>query len=199
MRQSPGKLGLFGIILLLSSFCHADTHYVWTNSPSPTAPYTNWISAAHTIQTAIAGASDGDVILVTNGTYSTGSQIVYGSMLNRVVINRAVTITSVNGPGVTFIVGQGSGTGTNGDGAVRCVYVGGNALLAGFTLTNGHTRSTGDFSQEQSGGGAWCATSGVLSNCVLVCNSANFSGGGVYQGTAAFFPVIQSLIPCCLK
>ena len=34
-----------------------------------------------------------------------------------------------------------------------------------------------------SGGGAWCETSGVLSNCVLSGNSASSDGGGSCGGT----------------
>ena len=99
-------------------------------------------------------------------------------MMNRVAITKAVTIRSVNGPAVTVI----QGAGPIGDSAVRCVYVGTNAVLSGFTLTQGATRSSGNSDREQKGGGAWCETSGALSNCVLSGNSASYYGGGAYYG-----------------
>jgi parallel beta-helix repeat protein len=36
---------------------------------------------------------------------------------------------------------------------------------------------------ERSGGGVWCDSSGVVSNCVLTGNSANWAGGGAHRGT----------------
>jgi hypothetical protein len=106
-------------------------------------------------------------------------------MTNRLAINKAVTVHSVNGPLVTVILGVGTGTGAtnNGDGAIRCAYVGTNAMLSGFTLTNGRTRTTGDSTNEQSGGGAWCELSGVISNCTLTGNSSVYGGGGEFGGT----------------
>jgi len=156
----------------------SQTRYVWTNSPSPAAPYLSWSNAAHTIQDAIDAAADTDLILVTNGVYDTGSRVVHGAMTNRVAINKAVRVVSINGPSVTTI----SGSGPIGDSAIRCVYVGTNAMLSGFTLTNGATRALGDLITEQNGAGAWCEGSGVISNCTISGNAAYNLAGGVYSG-----------------
>ncbi|MFH0909409.1 MAG: ELWxxDGT repeat protein [bacterium] len=152
-------------------------HYV-----SPTGgnrwPYTNWVDAATVIQLAIDAASAGDTVLVTNGVYDSGGAVVYGSMTNRVAIGEGVTLRSVNGPLATIIKGNGP----VGNSAVRCVYVGSNACLSGFTLTNGFTRSSGDIVREWNGGGVWCESSAVVSNCIITGNRAICGGGVAYGG-----------------
>jgi len=159
-------------------------HYVKPVNGAPVSPYTNWLTAATTIQDAIDAAASGDIILVTNGVYATGGRRWYASGTNRVTLTNAITLQSVNGPGVTLIVGrQVAGTGSILTNAVRCVAIGNsNAVLSGFTLTNG----SGGWGNYPAGGGVAnvgsIAASGTVTNCILINNlSTNDAGGGAYR------------------
>ena len=117
------------------------------------APFTDWSTAATNIQAAIDVAVAGDTVLVTNGVYDTGGRPANGALTNRVVIGKPLVVRSVNGPEVTVI----EGAGPEGDTAVRCVYLGTNATLIGFTLTDGHTRGSAYAQNYDScGGGIFC-------------------------------------------
>ncbi|MBN1669871.1 MAG: PKD domain-containing protein [Kiritimatiellae bacterium] len=144
------------------------------------SPFTTWPDAATNIQAAIdAHDTAGGVVLVTNGVYALGGAAVYGAMPNRVALTHAVVVTSVNGPEFTAI----EGAGPLGSNAVRGAYVGAKAQLCGFTLTNGYTRTDGDTTREQSGGGVWCDPDAVVSGCLITACSARQYGGGAYDGT----------------
>ena len=185
--NAGGNMETSSVAYLIVTNYQAMARYVNLSNFSPTYPYTNWSTAATNIQDAIDAAFNGDQVIVTNGIYQTGGRVVYGSLTNRVVINKAVTVQSVNGPAVTVIKGyQVPGT-LYGDSAVRCVYMTTNSALIGFTLTNGGTRNAGDRIKEMSGGGVWCESSGstLISNCVIAVNTATYGGGGAYQGTMA--------------
>ena len=153
-------------------------HYVAAGSSAPLAPYASWDKAAGTIQDAVDAATvPGSLVLVTNGLYDSGGRVVHDRTLNRVAVDRPVTVRSVHGPSMTVIRGEGP----LGPSAVRCAYVGSDAVLEGFTLTNGHTMTTGDYIKDQSGGGAWCERDAVLRDCIIT-GSASRSGGGSHGG-----------------
>ena len=156
--------------------------YVSLNSSHPLAPYSDWSIAATRIQDAVDAAAAGDTVLVTNGIYATGGRKWFDSGTNQVTVTNSIILQSVNGPSVTIIQGR-QAAGTN---AVRCVLLGANAVLTGFTMTNGE----GGIGNYPDGGGVYCyATSSVVSNCVLAGNLARL-GGGVFRGT---------LVNCSLK
>lgn len=158
-------------------------YYVALTSTNPVAPYNSWNTAATNIQDAIDVALLTGTVLVSNGVYQAGGRVMHGSMTNRVVINKTVSVRSVNGPAVTVIEGRKVPVTVLGDSAVRCVYMTNGTFLSGFTLANGATRHDGDYETEEYGGGLWCeSSSAVISNCVVTGNAA-VSAGGVYRGT----------------
>src|SRR5207248_8763280 len=104
---------------------------------------------------------------VSNGVYQSGSG-VGGGVANRVAVAKLLRVQSVNGPGVTTI---GGGVG------LRCAYLTGGVIMAGFTLRGA--------SGIQLGAGAFCETTAadaVISNCVFTANHAISQGSGVYGG-----------------
>lgn len=179
----------FGVCWVINAA--ATVRYVDVNNSSPAPPYTNWATAATVIQDAVDVAVAGDEIVVTNGVYVTGGRALGTNMLvNRVAVDRPVTVRSVNGPQFTVIQGyQVPGT-TNGNGAMRGVYLTNGAALSGFTVTNGATLDSGVWFLETSGGGIACAFTNqfvtqpaLVTNCVVTGNAAFAYAGGVIFGT----------------
>ncbi|MEY2428742.1 MAG: hypothetical protein QOJ40_1627 [Verrucomicrobiota bacterium] len=173
-------LRLLSVILVGISLRSAaiSTHYVDINGTNASAPFASWATAAANIQDAVDAAEAGDLVLVTNGIYATGGRKWFDSGTNRVTLTNAVTLRSVNGPVFTWIVGNRvAGTGPALTNAARCVYMGNNSVLSGFTLTNG---SAGTANYPTGGG----VVGGLVTNCVLTGNLAtNSAGGGAFRST----------------
>lgn len=166
-------------------FVSAGLIYVDASRPDDTGSATNWATAKKTIQAAVDIAEAGDVVLVTNGIYETGTRVTPGHLLlNRVVITNDIEVRSMNGPEVTVIRGQGP-RGTN---AVRCVYMSAGRLT-GFTVTNSHTRLDGDGSFDQDGGGInmYPSTNAIASDCIITGNSA-------YNSAAATWGILRNCV-----
>lgn len=152
----------------------ATTYFVDLNSLNPAPPYADWNTAATNIQDAVDLAMPGDLVLVTNGVYQIGEHTDSTGQSNRVVVTKALTLQSVNGPAETHIVGVRP-TAPPLSRRVRCVYLAAGATLSGFTLTNG---------AASNGGGVLCeSVTAVVSNCVMSGNLAGNYGGGAYGGT----------------
>ena len=168
------------LVLLISQNSFADTNYV-SLSGGHISPFTSWTTAATNIQNAVDVATDGDVVLVTNGIYNSGEKVTPGySCKNRLVITENITVESVTGPENTIIFGNGP----NGAEAIRCVYMS-TGILSGFTISNGHTLTTGTDSYDKNGGGVNMYNgNGIVTNCIIIGNSAN-AGGGTHYGTVS--------------
>jgi len=125
-KISVRKIVPFVLFVFLSVILSAKTLYVFSFGGN-VSPYTNWATAANTIEDAKSVATSWDsVILVTNGTYSPGLFQFIG---------RKILLQSVNGPEVTIIDGMGSN---------RCVQLERTySVIDVFTLTNGNTITRG--------------------------------------------------------
>jgi len=139
--------------------------HVSTNGAN-TPPYTNWFTAATDVLHAVAVADHGVTVLVSNGTYSLPASVV---------IQRAITLESVNGPAVTKL---------------RCASRSyrvlkldhADAVVRGLTLENGLASETfGGVVINRRGGGAYILA-GTLDDCVMTggAGTAGAEGGGFY-------------------
>ncbi len=129
-------------------------HYVrLLGSWTPSSPYSTWNTAATNIQDALNACANGDMVVVTDGVHSAAAQVS---------VTQAVSLASVNGSGATTI---------NGGRAHRCLFVNTNALIYGFTFTNGYA---------DVGGGVYMTGGGVIRDCVFATNLAGAYGGGAF-------------------
>ena len=180
------------LIILLASFIStnmAGTFYVDVNSTNPTPPFTNWSTAAQTIQEAVDQTANGDTVIVADGVYRTGARrfpLPFSVLTNRVVVTNSILLESVNGATVTYIEGYHNIPGGNGTDAIRCVFMTNGGTLKGFTLTNGATLRTtfSAWNLDFCGGGVCCGSiAETVSDCVFVNDWCHDLGAGAQGGT----------------
>ncbi len=147
----------------------------------PAYPFTNWTTAATTLQAAVDAAVPGGRILVAAGRYEGGawtSGVAGDWTRNRVGLYKPVCMMATNpDPAATVINGKGTNTDNS---RARCAYLVRHARLSGFTLTNGFAYSGG---LGSCGGGARCEDGAVISNCLIRNCVSVLLGGGAYKGT----------------
>lgn len=146
--SSPGLITLY-------AWAKDNKSAVSSSLSAPVTIYNNVYPGLTTIQACIDSATNGDTCYVYDGTY----------LENIDFKGKAVTVTAVNGPGVTAIESPSTG------GVVVRFATGEqrSSGLDGFTIRNGRH-------------GVYCTNSSpTISNCIIENNSSVSAGGaGVY-------------------
>ena len=128
-----------------------------------------------TIQAGIDAASNGDTVLVANGTYKgTGNK-------NLDFRGKAITVKSENGASSCIIDSEGVGQGFyfhSGEEA--------GSVLSGFTITNGNAVYGGGIA-------CWYSSSPTIEDCIVTGNMATNAGGGI-ACIQSSFPIITRCI-----
>jgi PKD repeat protein len=158
---------------------------VWAGG-AQTYPYTNWATAARSIQTGVDGAYDGTVVLVADGAYAVAAPVL---------VTNAIRVCSVSGAAAASVDG---GYPARSNGCFSLSHTG--AVVDGFSIQHGaasqgggvrvaagtvqNCRIVGNYTWS-AGGGAWVSSGGLLRNCAISNNTAmapvlsSVSGGGV--------------------
>ncbi|MBW1812439.1 MAG: right-handed parallel beta-helix repeat-containing protein [Deltaproteobacteria bacterium] len=177
LRKNFTILFIIVFLFLSHSILHAATWYVKTdgNDPGDCSNGQSWATAYESIGKAVDCASDGDEVWVKQGAYS-------GVNSGWILVDEAIGIYGgFNGTEVTRSQRNWQSYITTLDGGesntVRYFFITDNAVIDGFTITNG------DYS---SGGGAISISAGAtIANCTFTNNNSDSSGGAISIGSSS--------------
>lgn len=149
----------------------AKTNYVAVTGTNPAPPFTSWDLAAPSIQAAVAAATNGDVVLVSNGTYLISAEIA---------LTNAITVRSTAGAAETTVEREAAFTNLPHH---RIFRITGSAVLDGFTVRNGYLPLV-IYPAASQGAGIYMSA-GTVQNCVIhtngIGNSWTSAGAGLYM------------------
>ena len=185
------RVGIFTVTVIVSNNDNVVTDSVSITVPtndhcyvsqegSHMYPYLTWETAASNIQVAVDVAPSNGFVIVTNGVYSSGAQKlpflideINGYEYTRVWVQKPLEIRSVNGPEQTQI-------GTTNGSFTRGIWLCDGAELHGVTVEG---RMVRNYTFEGGyGGGIYCESNAVISNCIIRNSTAvggrrSFLGG----------------------
>lgn len=163
------------------------------------APFTNWTMASTNLLEAVnlANATPGFTVWVSNGTYVLTSRVEVG----------ATVVRGASGSRETVVI--------SGGGVTNCFYLNhAGAVVANLTVSNGYaaTASVGPGAHITTSGGTlwncivgWCqgyypggvevVGRGIVTNCLIVSNTASFNSGGLRIESQ--FGGTMATIVCC--
>ena len=174
------------VVCVLSGATFAET---WTVDDDGKADFDN-------IQSALYSASDGDVIVVMPGTYTSTQDAYVVNMYGKAVTLRSSDPSEPNVVAATIIDGEGTRRG------IACFNdETSSTSISGFTITNGYADSGGGMYNLNSSptltncifknnttstahGGGMCNENNSnpnLTNCTFENNTSDENGGGIYN------------------
>lgn len=133
-------------------------NYVSQTSPRPEWPYMSWHTAAHQVQEAINAAAINNKVVLDDGVYKEGKEVL---------IYKPITLTSKNGSETTIL---------NGENKYRCLKLLGESIVDNITIRKGYAA---DIDSSYWGGGVYITKGGILTNCIIEDCKA-LVGGGIY-------------------
>jgi|GEM_PF-2694360 hypothetical protein len=129
---------------------------------SHTAPFDTWARAGTNIQAVLDRTAAGALVRVAEGTYRADTNLPSAATACVVVTN----ILDLEADGAR------DNTVLDGQGVRRGLTLLTNAIVRGFTISNGFISGAG--------GGVYLAGGGSLSSCAVLCSTAGTYGGGAF-------------------
>jgi parallel beta-helix repeat protein len=153
----------------------ADTYYVPDDFP--------------TIQAALDGAANGDVVIVRDGTWTDAGN------KNLDFSGKAIALQSENGPNNCIIDCEGDGRGFHFQSQETA-----SSVVDGFTITNAVTHYTGNF-PDGWGAGILCTylSSPTIRNCIITGNQSIGGESGSGAGISCYASASPEITNCVIS